>query len=127
MFLKLSALATIALLASCASPIRPLASTPPVAKLRVNKPFSCGDGVILIKTNMPTGIYTPKYEDDKGYYYDAPQKVTGWDSFWATMNEGGLYLEKDSTTPKQIYVLRNYGIPAKLKIGVQTDITAIKK
>jgi hypothetical protein len=43
------------------------------------------------------------------------------------MNEGGLYLEKGSTTPKQIYVLRNFGIPAKLKIRVQTDITAINK
>jgi hypothetical protein len=120
-------MASVVLLASCATPIKPISSTPPAAKLRVNKPFSCGDGVIIIKSDMPAGIYTPKYEDDKGYYYDAPQKITGWDSFWATMSEGGLYMEKESHYPEQIYIIRNYGIPAKLKIKQQTDISVIKK
>lgn len=126
--IKLLALAIFGLLASCASPIRPLASKPPAAKIRVNKPFDWGDGVIMIKVNMPAGDYLPKFEDDDGYYYEAPQKITGRDSFWPIMMDGGLYLEKSLTKPEKFYIIRNnYGIPAKLNIGDRADMTLIKK
>lgn len=110
-------------LASCSN-IRPLSSKPPYSLITVNKPFTWGDGVILIKVEMPAGEYKPLYEDDKGYYYQAPQKVTGRDSFWPLLMDGGLFLKRNMTKPDQLYIIRNqYGIPTRVNIGDRADVT----
>ncbi|MBV6500520.1 MAG: hypothetical protein CJBNEKGG_03001 [Prosthecobacter sp.] len=114
----------IALLVASCSSIRPLSSKPPYSSIKVNKPFTWGDGVILIKVEMPSGEYKPLYEDDKGYYYQAPQKITGRDSFWPLLMDGGLFLKRNLAKPDQIYIIRNqYGIPTRINIGDRADVS----
>ena len=125
--LKLVPLLIIALfLTSCAS-ISPLSSRPPYSKIVVNHPFSWGDGVLTIKVNMPAGTYLPQFEDKEGYFYQAPQKVTGRDTFFPLLVDAGLYLKKGLTKPDTIYIIRSQtGSPAKVGIGNRADVTMMK-
>jgi len=113
-----------AFLPACAS-ITPLKSKPPYRKICVNRPFSWGDGIILTcRVDMPTGAYTPLYEDEGGYYYQAPQKITGRDSWMPLLLDGGLYLERNERKPKKIYIIRSdTGVPSKVSIGDRADVT----
>ena len=114
------------LLPACAS-ITPVKSKPPYSKIVVNRPFSWGDGVLTIKLNMPAGTYMPTFEDADGYFYQAPQKITGRDSFWPMMLDGGLYLKRNLPKPDTIYFIRNqYGIAGKVGIGDRADVTMVK-
>jgi len=87
-----------ALFSSCAS-ISPVTSKPPYGKIVVNRPFTWGDGVLTIKVNMPAGTYLPQFEDKEGYFYQAPQKITGRDTFYPLLVDGGLYLKRGPTNP----------------------------
>ena len=122
----LLALAVATLLPACAS-ISPIKSKAPYSKIVVNRPFTWGDGVLTIKVDMPAGVYIPQFEDADGYFYQAPQKITGRDSFWPLLVDGGLYLKKGSAKPDTIYIIRNeYGIPAKVRVGDRADVTMVK-
>jgi hypothetical protein len=119
----LTALSVSLLCISCAS-IKPLTSKPPYSKITVNKPFTWGDGIFLIRMELPAGDYAPLYEDNKGYYYQAPQKITGRDGFFPLLMDGGLYLKRNVVKPDQIYFIRNQlGIPGRVKIGNRADVT----
>jgi hypothetical protein len=119
-------LAVALLFAGCAS-ISPVTSRPPYSKIVVNHPFSWGDGVVTIKVNMPAGTYTPQFEDKEGYFYQAPQKVTGRDTFFPLLVDGGLYLKRGLTKPDTIYIIRGpSGIPAKVNVGNRADVKMVK-
>lgn len=110
-------------LSACSS-ITPLKTKPPYSKISVNRPFTWGDGILTVRADMPAGTYTPRYEDDEGYYYEAPQKVTGRDAWMSLMMDGGLYLERNRPRPEKIYFIRgSYGVPAKLRVGNRADLT----
>jgi hypothetical protein len=110
-------------LPACAS-ITPLQSTPPYSKIAVNRPFSWGDGILTVRVDMPTGTYTPLYEDKGGYYYQAPQKITGRDTGMPLLLDGGLYLERNVSKPEKIYIIRSsYGVPLKIRIGDRADVS----
>src|SRR3954466_10486676 len=103
-------LAAAILLPACAS-ISPIKGKAPYSKIVVNRPFTWGDGVFTIKVDMPAGTYMPTFEDKDGYFYQAPQKITGRDSFWPLLVDGGLYLKRGLSKPDTIYIIRNeYGI-----------------
>ncbi len=124
--LNFTLLGLCVLLVSCSSGLKPLSSTPPAKKLRVEEPFKWGN-FLTIKLDMPAGEYTPKYEDEEGYFYEAPQKITGSDTFLPLLLDGGLYFEKGLSAPAKLYMIRNnYGIPTKLMIGDKAKITLIK-
>ncbi|HET9801542.1 MAG TPA: hypothetical protein VFP82_07630 [Chthoniobacterales bacterium] len=125
--MKVVPLFAIALLfTSCAS-ITPVTSKPPYSKIIVNKPFTWGDGVVTIKVNMPAGTYLPKFEDKEGYFYEAPQKVTGRDTFFPLMMDGGLYLKKGLNKPDTLYFIKGQtGIPGKVGIGDRADVRMVK-
>jgi hypothetical protein len=119
-------LAMVALFSGCAS-ISPISSKPPYRKIIVNHPFSWGDGVLTIKVNMPAGTYLPQFEDKDGYFYQAPQKVTGRDTFLPLLVDGGLYLKRGLTKPDTIYIIRaQTGSPGKMGIGNRADVTMVK-
>lgn len=112
-----------AFLPACTS-ITPLKSKPPYSKITVNEPFKWGDGLLTIRLDMPAGDYTPRYEDEDGYYYEAPQKITGRDTFMPLLLDGGLYLEREKTRPERLYIIRSpYGIPAQVGIGDRAKVT----
>jgi hypothetical protein len=118
--------AVAALFAGCAS-ISAIKSRPPYSKIVVNHPFSWGDGVLTIKINIPAGTYTPQFEDKEGYFYQAPQKITGRDTFFPLLVDGGLYLKRGMNKPDTIYIIRSeYGIPGKVNIGDRADVTMVK-
>ena len=124
---KLTILCFCALFVSCVPSLHPLSSEPPAKSIRVNKPFSVGDGFLVTKLNLPEGIYKPLYEDKNGYYYQAPQRITGRDSFLPLLIEGGLYFEKNRVKPEKIYgVANNYGIPTKFLAKDKGDYTLLK-
>jgi len=110
----------------CAS-INPISSRAPYSKIIVKHPFSWGDGVLTVKVNMPAGTYLPKFEDKEGYFYEAPQKVTGRDTFFPLLVDGGLYLKRGMTKPDTIYFIRGQtNSPAKVGIGNRADVTMVK-
>ena len=125
--IKVVPLVAVALLfTSCAS-ISPISSRPPYSKIVVNRSFSWGDGVLTMKVNMPAGTYLPQFEDKEGYFYQAPQKVTGRDTFLALLVDGGLYLKKGLTKPDTIYIIRSQtGSPGKFGIGNRADVKMVK-
>jgi hypothetical protein len=93
----------------------------------VNKPFSWGDGVVTIKLNMPAGTYLPKFEDKDGYFYEAPQKVTGRDTFFPLLIDGGLYLKRGLNKPDTIYFIKGeISSPGKVGIGDRASVTMVK-
>jgi hypothetical protein len=93
----------------------------------VNKPFSWGDGVVTIKLNMPAGAYLPKFEDKDGYFYEAPQKVTGRDTFFPLLIDGGLYLKRGLNKPDTIYFIKGeISSPGKVGIGDRASVTMVK-
>ena len=125
--LKVVPLLAIALLfAGCAS-ITPITSRAPYSKIVVNKPFTWGDGVLTIKINMPAGTYLPKFEDKEGYFYVAPQKVTGRDTFFPLLMDGGLYLKKGLNKPDTLYFIKGQtNSPGKVGIGNRAEVTMVK-
>jgi hypothetical protein len=125
--LTIVALLVIGLLFTGCASINPISSKPPYSKIIVKSPFSWGDGVLTIKVNMPAGTYLPKFEDKEGYFYEAPQKVTGRDTFFPLLVDGGLYLKKGMTKPDTIYVIRGQtNSPGKVGIGNRADVTMVK-
>jgi hypothetical protein len=125
--LKLVPLLAIALLFASCSSINPISSKPPYSKIVVNHPFSWGDGVLTMKVNMPAGTYLPKFEDKEGYFYEAPQKVTGRDTFFPLLVDGGLYLKRGLNKPDTIYFIRGQtSSPAKVGVGDRAAVTMVK-
>lgn len=117
------AFASLVSMSGCAT-TTPLKSKPPYSKISLNKPLSWGDGWLVIHLDMPAGTYTPLYEDERGYYYQAPQKITGRDSGMPLLLDGGLYLERTESKPKKIYFLRGQsGIPGKVGVGDRAEVT----
>jgi hypothetical protein len=103
----------VLMLSGCAATLRPISSKPPVAKIVLAAPFSVSGwsgylppvkfGVIL-----PAGEYRPLYEDDQFYYYQAPSKVVVND-FSSLMFDGGMYVQRGSTTPSGWYYVDQDG------------------
>jgi hypothetical protein len=60
---------------------------------------------------FPAGEYRPLYEDDGGYYFQAPAKVIVHSAGIATyMHDGGLYVERGASEPtKWYYTYENEG------------------
>ena len=72
------ALAVALLITGCGSlhkqsSFRAIASHPPVAAIELIKPAAVSEEGAT--TTFPPGKYRPMYEDDHGYYFEAPRKV----------------------------------------------------
>jgi hypothetical protein len=59
-------------------------------------------------TTFPPGKYKPAFEDEHGYYYEAPKKVL-IDDVAVYAFEGGVYVERGHTAPTRWYVIRPNG------------------
>lgn len=117
---------TLALLCACfsaCSSITRVKSKPPYSSITVNRPFSWSDGAFGTRADMPAGTYTPRYEDKEGYYYQAPEKITGRDGWVPLLLDGGLYFERDLSSPEKIYLTRGDAKPAKASLRERPDLT----
>ena len=59
-------------------------------------------------TTFPVGKYRPTYEDDGGYYFEAPHKVMV-DDVGVYGFEGGVYIERGTNAPTHWYLIRPNG------------------
>jgi len=89
------------LITGCTS-MRPLSSKPPESAIVLKSPVKVG---VVVAFAFPAGEYRPLYEDDGGYYYQAPSKVIFYDFPFSRMIDGGLYVERTATEPTQWYYI----------------------
>lgn len=85
---------------------RAIASTPPIKAIELEAPASVSDQGAT--TTFPVGKYKPAYEDDHGYYFEAPRKVL-IDDIATYAFDGGVYVERGQTAPTHWYVIRPNG------------------
>jgi len=100
-------------LAGCAATLRPISSKPPVAKIVLSSPFSTSGWSgylppVKYDVILPAGEYSPLYEDDQFYYYQAPSKVVVNDLV-SLMFDGGIYVQRGSIKPLGWYYVDQDG------------------
>ena len=103
--------AVISVLAGCSSlhsgsSFRAISSTPPASAIKLTAPAVVTDQGTT--TTFPEGKYKPAYEDEGGYYYEAPGKVLV-DDVGVYGFDGGLYLPRGKTAPSGWYMIRPNG------------------
>lgn len=101
-------------LSGCAS-MRPLQSTPPASAFSLPAPFTV-HYVLGSETILPAGRYVPAFEDDRGYYYQAPAKIIG-NSTAVWLWEGGLFIPKGADTPDRYYTIGKNNVVSLHKLG----------
>jgi len=94
----------VLLLTGCSS-IRPVTSTPPASAIVVSEPFTVHE---LTRANFPSGEYKPVFEDNDGFYYQAPTKIIA-NLMFTYVGDGGLYLKKGEKEPSQWYFITDGG------------------
>lgn len=100
----------------CAS-VLPVKSKPPAKSVTVLEPFEWGDGIVTIFYEYPAGEYRPMYEDEDGFFYQAPCRISGRDTFMPLLKEGGLYWKKKDPKPMHVYIISEHGVPSMIGIG----------
>ena len=109
---KIAVIFLVALLgASCStlrqdSSVRPISSKPPESAIVLSAPVTVRDQSAT--DTFPAGEYRPRYEDRRGYYFEAPAKVVV-DDVAVFAYEGGLYVARGATEPTRWYVSRPSG------------------
>jgi hypothetical protein len=98
-------LSLVGLLTGCSS-MSPISSKPPESAIVLNSPAKFPG--FLYTVTFPVGEYRPLYEDDGGYYYEAPAKVIGHDII-SYMFDGGLYVERGAVEPTRWYIIEQNG------------------
>ena len=99
------------LLAGCnsihhGSSFRAIESKPPIKAIELTVPASVSDQGAT--TTFPVGKYKPAYEDDHGFYFEAPRKVLV-DDIATYAFDGGVYVERGQTEPTHWYIIRPNG------------------
>jgi len=84
---------------------RAISSKPP-ASIKLTAPATVSDQGAT--TTFPPGKYQPVFEDDEGYYYEAPEKVLV-DDIATYAFDGGVYIRRGQTSPDRWYVIRPNG------------------
>jgi hypothetical protein len=98
---------SVVLLAAGCSSMRPIASSPPVPRIVMAEPFTASQGYKTLA--FPAGEYSPVYEDNGGYYYQAPVKIVRKGAMMSDMCDGGLYVKRGDNQPKRYYLVDNTG------------------
>lgn len=92
-------------LAGCAS-LRPLESKPPASAIVLKSPVTVRE--LFSKEIFPAGEYRPLYEDDHGFYFQAPAKIVANDII-SYMYDGGLYVQRGDNAPTKWYIVFQNG------------------
>ena len=95
-------------LSGCAS-MRPISSTPPLAKIVLKSAHDERAFAGLLPPTpfhviLPPGEYHPTYEDDGAYYYPAPTKVVVND-LTSSFADGGIYVSRGGNSPSGWYYI----------------------
>src|SRR5881227_553900 len=76
------------------SSFRAVSSNPPASAIELTAPATVTD--MGATTTFPVGKYRPVYEDDRGYYFEAPRKVLV-DDIATYAFDGGVYVLRGQT------------------------------
>ena len=91
--------------AGCAS-YRPIASKPPESMIVVKSPFKVTVSLLGDYITFPGGEYHPLYEDDNGYYFQAPARVILISVGIPMENDdAGLFVKRGSKEPTKWYLI----------------------
>lgn len=106
-----TAIGIVAAISGCSSlnphsSFRAISSTPPSSVIELTAPAVVTD--MGTTTTFPVGKYRPTYEDEGGYYYEAPSKVLV-DDVGVYGFDGGLYVARGKTEPANWYIIRPNG------------------
>src|SRR5437764_14485095 len=88
------------------STFRAISSKRPGSAIELTAPASISDEGAT--TTFPAGKYKPMYEDESGYYFEAPRKVIV-DDIGVYGFDGGVYVLRGQTVPSHWYVIRPNG------------------
>jgi hypothetical protein len=104
-------LAVALLISGCSSlhkqsSFRAVTSHPPLSAIELTKPATVTEEGAT--TTFPAGKYRAMYEDDGGYYFEAPSKVIV-DDVGVYGFDGGVYIQRGKTAPTGWYVIRPNG------------------
>jgi hypothetical protein len=88
------------------STFRAVSSQPPVSAIELTAPAMVTE--MGATTTFPAGKYRPAYEDERGYYFEAPRKVLV-DDVATYAFDGGVYVLRGQTAPTRWYVIRPNG------------------
>jgi hypothetical protein len=110
----LAAVLAVVALTACSS-LRPITSDPPASAVLLFAPFSIEQ---FSKATFPSGEYRALYEDDGGYYYQAPTKIVA-NALFSYLYDGGLYVKRGATEPTDWFVIGQGG---RITMGPLTAI-----
>jgi hypothetical protein len=60
--------------------------------------------------HFPRGLYVLDTEDNKGYYYRAPQKIRERSFYGGLPHDGGIFVSKKNQRKLRGYVIMPYGL-----------------
>jgi hypothetical protein len=83
--------------------LRPISSKPPESAIVLKSTFTV-HSALLDTATFPAGEYRPLYEDNGGYYFQAPSKVIIHSAGIVNyMFDGGVYVKRGSNEPTEWY------------------------
>jgi hypothetical protein len=88
------------------SDVHAISSAPPIKAIELLSPATVNDEGKI--TAFPAGKYKAVYEDDRGFYFEAPSKVMV-DDIAVYAYQGGVYLERGKTAPTGWYFIHPNG------------------
>ena len=105
------------------SAMRPISSDAP-ASIELTAPAMITDQGAT--TTFPPGIYKPAFEDERGYFYEAPKKVL-MDDVAVYAFDGGVYVMRGETAPTRWYVIRPNGRRTTGKFKTPPSYKVVKR
>lgn len=119
------------LLVGCASPLKLVTSQSTIegksvarTAIRVNQPFTFRPA--MYSATYPPGLYLPKFEDDEGIFFKAPDQLLAETIIGGRTMQGGLYVSKQSWSRFKAYI-DELGQIYKFDIPVPLDFTIVNQ
>jgi hypothetical protein len=120
---KLISLLSVGLALCLSSCIAPM-DNPKVATIKVNEYLAFGDGVMLPRYTLPTGVYRYVRTWREGHLYQAPEMGTLRDTGIPFKQEGGILWRFGKPEPDRIYRKNLAGILVSMPgSGMMSSVT----
>lgn len=81
-----------------------LNSDPPASSITLREEYK--GKYMMVPYELPSGEYIPKWENKKGYFFEAPSPLTITDMLFPRKASGGIFWRRDSDSPEWIYYQR---------------------
>lgn len=96
----------------------------------VEEPYSYIPKWAWMTHTLPPGVYRPKFDDDQGVYFQAPDHIVQTDSIFGLTNlrNGGIYLKFDAIDQPYLYIIIDHSaVPLKLPPDFELHLREAQK